>query len=72
MILSVLIVVFGLVGALLIARRNRTGLLLASVSMFLWVAWSIANENWPFLVESLVYSVVYPYGYIHWKRMEAK
>ena len=60
----------GVLGAWLVARKNRWGFMSWIFSNFLWIAFSIIHSHWGMLTQFTIFLVLAYYGWRNWREDE--
>ncbi len=60
------IFVFGVLGIILVARKNKWGFVFGLLSQPFWYITAIINEQWGIVLVSLIYTASWTYGIYEW------
>lgn len=60
------IFIFGVLGIILVARKNKWGFVFGLLSQPFWYITSIQNKQWGIVMVSVVYTFSWAYGVYEW------
>ena len=62
----------GVLGAWLVARKNRWGFMSWIFSNFLWITFAIINSHWGLLTQMIIFLILAIYGWYNWRERKDK
>jgi nicotinamide riboside transporter PnuC len=66
-ILEWIATILGLIGAFLVARKNRWGFMSWIIGNTLWIYFSFHNCHWGMLTQFCIFLILAVYGWVNWK-----
>ncbi len=64
--------VLGILGAWLVARKNRWGFMAWIIGNILWIIFGVAKNQWGVFVQFIVFWFLAVYGWVNWSKEELK